>query len=232
MMGGLFGRRVNRNPLEAVSQDMPTGGAMQAYGAMDAGQGAQASSGKPGFFDRGGIGQYALAGISDFIDRRQGDQPTAIPNMMAAQFAQEQQAAALRQKALEAAQENAQWYERKQWERDNPMPANNDTVNDVNWWMQASPEERAAFHEMNPEYRQGPDGRFYRVEVGGGNAPTAPVGRLTPIQPTTQNTPAPQLGASGLPAALTPDQYQAVVSVRGKSETDAWMRRHNIRVTN
>lgn len=48
--------------------------------------------------------------------------------------------------------------------------------------------------------------------------------------PTIQNTAPPQLGASGLPTMLTPQQYQAVVEAKGKAATDAWLARNNIRV--
>lgn len=70
--------------------------------------------------------------------------------------------------------------------------------------------------------------------VGGASSstPSAPVGRLTPIEPNIGNTPAPQLGANGLPATLTRDQYEATVQAMGRAETDAWMRRNNVKVTN
>lgn len=61
-------------------------------------------------------------------------------------------------------------------------------------------------------------------------APTKPVGKLTPIAPTISNTPAPALGASGLPTTLTPQQYQATVNAMGKASTDAWMARNGIKV--
>jgi len=43
--------------------------------------------------------------------------------------------------------------------------------------------------------------------------------------------PAPQLGANGLPAALTPEQYQVVVDRMGKERTDAWMQSEGIAMT-
>lgn len=57
----------------------------------------------------------------------------------------------------------------------------------------------------------------------GGFAPGTPA-----AQPSISNTPAPQMGANGNPVALDERQYQAVVNVRGKDATDAWMARHNI----
>jgi len=51
-----------------------------------------------------------------------------------------------------------------------------------------------------------------------------------PVQPTIQNTPAPQLGANGFPSTLTRQQYQAVVNAKGQAATDEWMRRNNIQI--
>ena len=41
-------------------------------------------------------------------------------------------------------------------------------------------------------------------------------------------TPAPAIGANGMPATLTRSQYQATVNSMGKAATDAWMQRNNI----
>jgi hypothetical protein len=62
-------------------------------------------------------------------------------------------------------------------------------------------------------------------------APLRPVGKLTPIGPTIENTPAPQLNANGMPTSLSRAQYDAVVQRMGKADTEAWARRNNIRVT-
>lgn len=43
--------------------------------------------------------------------------------------------------------------------------------------------------------------------------------------------PAPEVGANGMPARLTPAQYAEVVRVKGKAKTDEWMRRNNITVS-
>lgn len=48
--------------------------------------------------------------------------------------------------------------------------------------------------------------------------------------PTIRNTPPPRLGSNGLPAVLTPEQYQATVNAMGKAQTDEWMRRNGIRI--
>lgn len=42
--------------------------------------------------------------------------------------------------------------------------------------------------------------------------------------------PAPALGANGMPTTLTPQQYQAIVDVKGKAATDAWAQRNGVTV--
>jgi hypothetical protein len=49
---------------------------------------------------------------------------------------------------------------------------------------------------------------------------------------TIQNTPAPELGANGMPQVLSRQQYQATVASMGQAATDAWMQRNNIRMGN
>lgn len=74
------------------------------------------------------------------------------------------------------------------------------------------------------------DGQMVRVPNQFQREPTAPVGKLTPIAPTIQNTPPPKLGANGLPATLTRQQYEATVAELGKAKTDEWMHRNNIQI--
>jgi hypothetical protein len=45
-----------------------------------------------------------------------------------------------------------------------------------------------------------------------------------------QETKAPELGAGGIPSVLTQAQYDAIVQVKGKGETDAWMLRNGVRI--
>lgn len=136
------------------------------------------------------------------------------------------------------------WIAQQQWERANPKPVNNDTVNDFLWYKNLSPEDRALYGQMHPQYitADNGDGTKTVVPVTPGmfgqqqtqNLPPArPVGKLTPLgaqQPTIQNTPAPQLGANGIPAVLTRAQYQATVNALGKEATDAWMQRHGVQL--
>jgi hypothetical protein len=77
------------------------------------------------------------------------------------------------------------WQRQQDYEAAHPKPVNNDTINDVNWYMGASPDERAAYHAMHPQYQtvRNPDGTMTVIPMGGmgGGVPTAPVGKLTPI---------------------------------------------------
>lgn len=79
----------------------------------------------------------------------------------------------------------------------------------------------------------GPQSEF-ATALGGGQANATPPATLPPdfdfSDPTVENTPAPTLGANGMPATLTRQQYQAVVAAKGQAATDAWARRNGIRV--
>lgn len=68
----------------------------------------------------------------------------------------------------------------------------------------------------------------YRFKGGNPSDPNA----WEPVEPTMQNTPAPALGANGMPQVLSAAQYQATVASMGKAATDAWMQRNNIRIGN
>lgn len=84
----------------------------------------------------------------------------------------------------------------------------------------------------------GPQSEFATALGGGGQASGAGAGAPATLppdffdEPTTQNTPAPELNARGMPASLTRQQYQATVNALGQAATDDWMRRNNIVVTN
>jgi hypothetical protein len=68
----------------------------------------------------------------------------------------------------------------------------------------------------------------YRFKGGNPSDPNS----WEPVEPTIQNTPAPQVGANGMPQVLSRQQYQATVASMGKAATDAWMQRNNIRMGN
>lgn len=70
---------------------------------------------KSGFFGQGGPGRAIAGTIGDVLLQRGGLQPIYAPTM---------------QNKQEAQRERAEWQWRKQWERDNPPPVNNDTERD------------------------------------------------------------------------------------------------------
>lgn len=59
--------------------------------------------------------------------------------------------------------------------------------------------------------------------------PTQPGGG-DPADPR-RGVPAPQTGANGIPATLTPEQYDATVAAMGKAQTDAWMQQNGVTVS-
>jgi len=211
--------------------------------------GASETYGTPGIGD--GIGQHAYAQAPQQPERPKADKTRRIIGilgdallglggqqgiygpMMAQRRAQEEQYSRQQQLAQQSRQwGNEDWMQRQQWERDNPKPVNNDTINDVHWYMKASPEEKAAYDALHPINKIGPDGLPYPVPRSQLMPPTRPVGRLTPTEPTMQNTPAPQLGANGMPTAISRQQYQAIVAAKGQQATDEWARRNNITIGN
>jgi len=81
------------------------------------------------------------------------------------------------------------------------------------------------------------DEKFIPVQAGGS------VFRATDLMPPQTaeggdpstgkgGVPAPALGSNGLPATLTPQQYQAIVNVKGKAATDAYLSQNGIAVEN
>ena len=121
---------------------------------------------KPKFFGEGGVGRAIAGNIGDFLLQNSGMDPIYQPAMQQRQaMAHEQQ-----QREMQRRQGLEDWVAKQEYERANPSPVNNDTVNDFQWYKGLSDEDRAIYHRMKPEYRQGPDGRFYQIDI----APTAP----------------------------------------------------------
>lgn len=81
---------------------------------------------KPGFFGRGGVGRNIAGNIGDALLQMSGMQPIYGPAM------QQQRAGEMEEQRYQRRlrDEMAQWQAQKQWERDNPAPIRNDTVND------------------------------------------------------------------------------------------------------
>lgn len=112
---------------------------------------------KPSFFGEGGVGRAIAGNIGDFLLQYSGMQPIYAPAMQQRQAAQ--QAEMQRQQGL------ADWVAKQEYEAAHRPPPNNDTINDFNWYKSLSPEDRAIYDQMRPQYRQGPDGQFYRINI-------------------------------------------------------------------
>lgn len=150
-----------------------------AYGVGSGSPEAINEAPKPGFFGQGGVGRGIAGTLGDFLLQQSGNRPIYQPAMrqQGAIRAQQQQAEAKRFAS------NQDWKMREDYKRDNPKPANNDTINDYNFIREKFGDEKAReFIEnnlVNPSFYTGNDGRRYSNPTG--QAPTAPVGKLRPI---------------------------------------------------
>jgi hypothetical protein len=131
--------------------------------------------------------------IGDTLSIMGGGAPTFVPGQLQArQQAQEMQRAAAMEAEKRAA-EMQDFVSRETWKRSNPEPRYNDTAADLEWYKGLSPEDRALHHEMNPEFRQGPDGNFYRINTQQGPMPTFTMDDWDkaggPTQPASGNFP-------------------------------------------
>lgn len=94
---------------------------------------------------------------------------------------QQERAEQMRQRAMMAQQEREtgwqDWVKKKEYERANPDPVNNDTVNDLNWYKGLSEEDRKLYHQMKPVVGYMADGTpriVNPMEVGQANRAPAP----------------------------------------------------------
>lgn len=142
-------------------------------GAMD--PNTQAMTKKPGFFAPGQTGRHIVGFIGDALQQMSGGQPTYMPQMMQ----MKQQDAEIRAR-LQAALEKRKWdREDKQWEWENKPQEERAPYrwesNDGSL-MEVGPDgqPRLVYKDPNkkPEYRQGPDGRFYQIDTAPGPMPT------------------------------------------------------------
>lgn len=109
-----------------------------------------------------------LGVLSDALAGAAGREGPYAASMMA----QRQQQQQMQMQEAQRQNEWQDWVAKKQWERDNPAPVNNDTVNDFNWYKGLSPEDQAIYDRLHPITVMGPDGPYAvpRSAIGG-NAP-------------------------------------------------------------
>jgi hypothetical protein len=132
---------------------------------------------KPGFMDPGGVGQYLAAVLGDALSRQMGYEPYAVARLQAQQQAQQQAAAQAAAEQRKRAEALADYGARK--EIDAGYASQNPTSLQQNyqWLKQTNPEAADAYLERmtnNYEYRQGPDGQFYRVDLAQSGAAPPP----------------------------------------------------------
>lgn len=152
---------------------------------------------KPGFFDKGGASKYVFAGLQDFLQRRMGEQPTGVTNLLQQQQAEQRSAAEQAAAELKRAQELADWRWKEQWKIDNAPPPNNDTVNDFEWYRGLSDEEKRLYHQMRPQMVQ--------IDNGDGTK------TIVPFNPYSQQSATP---AGGLPT-FSDEDWEAAGSNAG-----------------
>lgn len=114
--------------------------------------------------------------LGDSLSIAGGGQAQFVPNMIDQRNRQQAMNYAEQQYQRRRGDENADWMARQQWERANPKPVNNDTVADYEYIRDKLGEDAANEFLRNkanpPQYRQGPDGQFYRIDVAPGQMPT------------------------------------------------------------
>lgn len=189
---GLFGGG-NINPRASLF-GMMSGGPPETFAPttpIDTGDPAPMPKKGGGLFGSDGYGTAVMGGIADYLLQLNDMQPMYAP--MLQQRNQRQQTMA--QKAADRATQWEDFQRENQWKIEHPAPINNDTANDYAFWQQKlSPEEFATWKQNKvnpPQYRQGSDGQFYRIDTGASPAQlTQPVGKLTPVGGPT----APQSG--------------------------------------
>lgn len=193
----------------------------------DGGNLAMQAPERKGGFDWKSVLMGALGGAADGAATFFGGQPLIAQQRQFDQALAARQAEQQRQRAEALADYRAKLgIEAEFAQPEAPKPGS------FEWYQTADPEQRALYDQYNPFVVSTGQGPVAVPRGSFGGVPSAPVGKLTPIEPTTQNTPAPQMSANGPPATLTQAQYRATVNAMGQAETDAWMRRNNIRVIN
>lgn len=142
---------------------------------------------KAGMFGSGGVSidlSRALAGYLAGIGNPAGMQ--ALQAMNAERQQRRQQAAEQAQYGQRREDEFQDWVRRQAYQAANPSPVNNDTVADYNFIRQQLGEEEGRNFLRNranpPQLMNIPGVGIVQIpRMGGQQAPTAPVGKLTPL---------------------------------------------------
>jgi hypothetical protein len=151
---GIFGsKKIDLGSLLGANKSL-TSNPMAILGGYDRNAAMQGQSGfapmnsgmpqkKQGFFSKGGGWVDALGAFGDAFGTNgpvYAHQKQQQNNLMR----QQQMAEQNRQ------QEREDYIWKAQYERANPKPVNNDTVNDLNWYKSLPEEDRKLYHQMKP----------------------------------------------------------------------------------
>lgn len=89
---------------------------------------------------------------------------------------QQQRAELMRERAMQAQQEREtgwqDWVAKEEWKKKNEVQEPTAMERNLEAYSKWTPAQRQLYREMKPEYRQGPDGKFYRIDTQQGPAPT------------------------------------------------------------
>lgn len=145
-----------------------------------------------GFFGSDGLGTSILGAVGDYLMQVNGMQPTfGNAQLLRRQMELQQQRAQQQRQA-----EWDDWVKKQEYEAAHPRPVNNDTINDFNWFKTLSPQDRALYGQMKPQYITADNGDGTKTIIpvtpgmfgGQPSIPTAPVGKLKPLGGTAGNS--------------------------------------------
>lgn len=202
----------------------------------------QQEQGKPP--RQGGIGgflqrnQMPLAQIADTLLRYSGSGGSPVlARLQQQQDMQQIQGFRTQQAKQQQDAEQQQWMARQAWERANPEPQQPTAMQrNLEYFMTLGPEQRAAWQDMNPEYRVGPDGQFYRVDTA--SSTQLPPETLPadynfdgPPQGAPQSMNAPQGGRQTLTVENASRVRASMPAGRAGDEQFAnWLRANNVQI--
>lgn len=140
-----------------------------------------------------GKGQLIAGALGDALAQMAGGNQVFLPSLAVERQRAADAEAADAQWTRRRQAENEDWTQRQQWQQAHPDPS--PMMRDVAAWQAMTPDQRAAYEAMQ-KAKEGdplvnvslPNGQFYSGPRSGlasalqGQAPAAPVGRLTPIE--------------------------------------------------
>lgn len=108
--------------------------------------------------------------LGDSLSIAGGGEAQFVPNLINQRNRMQAQNYAEQQYQRRRGDEWQDWQRQEQWKRDNPAPVNNDTVADYEFYKRTlTPEQFKTWMQNKidpPQYRQGADGQFYRINTG------------------------------------------------------------------